>query len=179
VRWAPQTQSRRKELRIFGPLGIRKILETFDAAGDYKLLEQPFPLQIIEVEPNTQFEIFPGVAAQTFSTPHTTESMALRINETNGSSLVYTSDTGLSEELIQFCSGVTLLLMECSFFRNKPVKKHLELTEAMAIGRASGPTQLVLTHLYPEWDDIDLKAEAKELWSGETIEAFDGLQLEF
>jgi hypothetical protein len=32
--------------------------------------------------------------------------------------------------------------------------------------------------LYPEWDDIDLAAEARALWSGETIEAKDGLVLE-
>jgi len=139
VRWAPQTQTRRKGLRIFGPIGIREILETFDLAGDYKLLDQHFPLQVVQVEPNQRFEILPGIAGQTLSTPHTPESMALRVTESDGTSLVYTSDTGLSEELIYFCRGVTLLLMECSFFRDKPVKKHLELSEAMEIARASGP----------------------------------------
>jgi hypothetical protein len=36
----------------------------------------------------------------------------------------------------------------------------------------------VLSHLYPQWDGIDLAAEAKKLWSGETIEAHDGLWLD-
>jgi ribonuclease BN (tRNA processing enzyme) len=36
----------------------------------------------------------------------------------------------------------------------------------------------MLTHLYQEWDDFDLAAEARTLWSGETIEAKDGLRLE-
>ena len=179
VRWAPQTQRRRKELSIFGPHGLRRILETFDAAGEYKLLDQPFPLQLFEVEPNQQFEILPDIFARTFSTPHTPESMAIRISERDGNSIVYTSDTGLSEELIDFCGAASVLLLECSFHRGKPVKTHLELSEAMEIARVSAPERLVLTHLYPEWDEVDIVAEAKKLWPGETIEAFDGLHLEF
>jgi len=34
----------------------------------------------------------------TFSTPHTRESLAIRLTDKNGSALVYTSDTGYSEE---------------------------------------------------------------------------------
>jgi hypothetical protein len=36
----------------------------------------------------------------------------------------------------------------------------------------------VLTHLYAEWDGVDLAAEARQLWVGETIEAKDGLVLD-
>ena len=41
----------------------------------------------------------------------------------------------------------------------------------------SGARRVVLSHLYPEWDDVDLAAEARRLWDGETIEARDGLRL--
>ena len=101
--------------------------------------------------------------------------------ETNGSPRLYeTYRIGFrySDELIEFAPGATVLLMECSFYKNKPVKAHLELTEAMEIARKCNPQKLVLSHLYSEWDGIDLAAEAKKLWPGETIEAFDGLRLE-
>jgi ribonuclease BN (tRNA processing enzyme) len=49
----------------------------------------------------------------------------------------------------------------------------------MRVAQESAPEKLVLTHLYPEWDNIDLAAEARALWSGDTIEAKDGLKLEF
>jgi ribonuclease BN (tRNA processing enzyme) len=68
--------------------------------------------------------------------------------------------------------------MECSFRRNKPVQKHLELADAMLVAREAEPRRVVLTHLYPEWDGVDVVAEARELWAGETIEAADGLRLE-
>ena len=89
-----------------------------------------------------------------------------------------TSDTGPSEGLAEFARGADLLLIECSFRRAKPIQNHLELTEAMDIVRRAAPKKAVLTHLYPEWDEIDVASEAKALWSGETIAAADGLVLE-
>jgi ribonuclease BN (tRNA processing enzyme) len=165
-------------LRIFGPNGVRRIIAAMNDSNNYQLFQQAFAVEIAEVGPGTDFEIIPGVAARTFSTPHTEESLALRLKAEDSKLFVYTSDTGFSEDLIPFAKDVDLLLMECSFRRNKPVQKHLELVEAMNLARECAPKRLVLTHLYPEWDEADLVAEARPLWSGETIEAKDGLRLQ-
>jgi ribonuclease Z len=179
TRSAPQTQERLQPLRIYGPVGFIKILQAIDQANGYRLLNQPFPMELIEVGPGKEFELLPGLAAATFSTPHTRESLAIRLKDKSGTVLVYTSDTGYSEELGEFAKGASLLLMECSFYRNKPVNTHLELTEAMQLARKCAPRKLMLSHLYFEWDGIDLAGEAQKLWPGETIAAFDGLRLEF
>ncbi|HZM97872.1 MAG TPA: ribonuclease Z [Pyrinomonadaceae bacterium] len=178
LKWSPQTQDRTKPLRIFGPEGLRRIIEAVDNSNNYRLFEQSFPIEIVEVEPDADFQILPGIVANTLSTPHTPESLALRLNDEDSKLFVYTSDTGFSEDLVQFAKHADLLLMECSYRRNKPVQKHLELADAMRLAQACAPRQLVLTHLYSEWDNIDLAAEARTLWSGETIEAKDGLRLE-
>ena len=178
MKWAPQTQSRTKPLRIFGPEGLRDIVETVSESNNYGLLEQPFPVEIVEVASNASFEIVPGINATTLKTPHTKESLALGLKDDDSQLFVYTSDTGFSENLGPFAKHARLLLMECSFRRNKPVQKHLELADAMRLAHECAPEKLVLTHLYPEWDKVDLAAEARPLWSGETIEAKDGLQLE-
>jgi ribonuclease BN (tRNA processing enzyme) len=177
-KWAPQTQSRSKPLRIFGPAGLKRIMQTINESNHYPLFEQPFPLEFVEVEPSADFQILPGLVAHTFSTPHTDESMALRLKDESSKSFVYTSDTGFSENLAAFANEVDLLLMECSFRRNKPVEKHLELTDAMKLAEMCRPRKVVLTHLYPEWDGFDLAAEARQFWAGETIAAYDGLELE-
>jgi ribonuclease BN (tRNA processing enzyme) len=44
--------------------------------------------------------------------------------------------------------------------------------------RLAEPHKIILTHLYFEWDGIDLESKAKELWPGETMAASDGLRLE-
>ena len=178
VKWAPQTQDRSKPLRIFGPKGLQRLVETVSDSNDYGLLEQPFPVEIVEVEPNEEFEILPGLSASTLKTPHTPESLALGLKDDDSKLFVYTSDTGFSEDLAPFAKDAALILMECSFRRNKPVQKHLELADAMRIAHASAPDKLVLTHLYPEWDHANLVEEARALWPGETIEAKDGLRIE-
>src|ERR1044072_6020351 len=178
TKYAPQTRERRKPFNIFGPRGTEKLLRRFDEAYDYGLFEQPFPVEVSEVAPRAEFELLPGLRAATFSTPHTSESLALRLTDAGGTSLVYTSDTGFTEALAGFARATNLFLMECSFFRSKPVKLHLELEEAMRLARQSGARRVMLAHLYPEWDGVDIEAEAKRLWEGEKIEARDGLRVE-
>jgi ribonuclease BN (tRNA processing enzyme) len=178
TKWAPQTQSRTKPLRIFGPEGLRNIVDAINESNNYGLLEQRFPVEIIEVAAGANFEIVPGINATTLKTPHTKESLALGLKDEDSKLFVYTSDTGFSEDLGPFAKHAALLLMECSFRRNKPVQKHLELADAMRLAHECAPEKLVLTHLYPEWDNFNLAAEARPLWPGETIEAKDGLQLE-
>lgn len=176
---APETRDRKKPLRIFGAKGLKLLLEKFDEANDYKLLAQPFPVEIIEVEPLEKFEILAGIEAVALDTPHTPESLAIHLRDENGKTLVYTSDTGFTKEIGTFAGAADLLLMECSFFRDKPIEKHLELSEAIYLIRYAKPKRAVLTHLYPEWDAVNFQKEvAKFSPICEVIEAKDGLRFE-
>lgn len=178
LKWAPQTQGRTNSLQIYGPEGLGNLLNAFNDANNYRLFAQPFPIEVNEIAPGDEFALLPGVVATTTKTPHTKESLALHLKDSDGTMFVYTSDTGVSAELAQFAANVDLLLLECSFRRNKPLATHLELVEAMCLAQQVGPAKLVLTHLYPEWDGADIVSEAKSLWSGDVIEATDGLRLE-
>jgi len=178
AKWAPQIQNRTKPLEIFGPAGLAQLINAVDDSNNYRLFEQAFAIHIVEVAPTCDFEILPGLTATTFPTPHTKESLAFRLKDDDLKLFVYTSDTGFSDDLAKFAKDAALLLMECSYRRNKPVQKHLELADAMRVAEECAPEKLILTHLYPEWDNVDLVSEAKALWSGETIEATDGLTLE-
>ncbi len=174
---APETQNREKTLTIFGAKGLKKLIVSFDAANDYGLLEQPFPLEIIEVEPLDKFEILPKVEAVAVKTPHTAESLAIHIRDQD-KTLVYSGDTGFTKDLGTLARGVDLLILECSFFKNKPTEKHLELSEAMYLVGYAKPKKVILTHLYPEWDAVDFQAEVNKLSpSCEVVEARDGIKL--
>jgi ribonuclease BN (tRNA processing enzyme) len=94
TKWAPQTQARRKPLRIFGGKGLRELVEAFDKASQYSLLDQAFAIEVVEVHSESSFEILPGMNAQVLSTPHTRESLAIRLLDRERKTLVYTSDTG-------------------------------------------------------------------------------------
>lgn len=178
TKYAPETQNRIKPMYIFGPPGIKGLVNGFDLVNDYGLLEQPFPLEVVEIEPGRSFEIFDGLKAKSFSTPHTAESSAVRIEETGGGSLVYTSDTGYSTNLGAFARAVDLLLIECSFVKDKPVEKHLEIRDVAQMARFSMAEKIMLTHFYPEWDNVVFSDEVDDISVfGEVIEAIDGLRL--
>ena len=99
---APQTQARRKPLTVYGPRGLEKLFRAFDEANNYGLTKQPFPLEFKEIAPRSSFDLLPELHAETFSTPHTSESLALKLTDERGASLVFTSDTGYTDALADF-----------------------------------------------------------------------------
>ncbi|MGD9563217.1 MAG: MBL fold metallo-hydrolase [Pyrinomonadaceae bacterium] len=178
-RYCEEMKDRKKPLRIFGGPGLKLLLQGFNDLKDYKLLDQPFPLEIIEIEPLEKFEIAPGLDAVALSTPHTDESHAIHLRDSDGSTLVYTSDTGFAETLAAFARKVGLLVIEASFPKDKPSENHLELSEAMYLIRKAEPGRAMLTHLYPEWDDLDFAAELRKFSPPcEVVQAYDGLAVE-
>ena len=173
-----EMKQRTKPMRIFGTEGLKDLLARFDEVNNYRLLEQPFLVEIVEIEALEQFEILPGVEAVAMKTPHTPESHAIHIRD-GEKTLVYSADTGFDEKISAFANRVDLFILECSYPEDKPVEKHLELAEAIFLIRKASPKRAMLTHLYPEWDDVDFAAEiAKFSLTCEVIEAVDGLKLD-
>lgn len=178
LKYAPETQSRAKPLKIFGAEGLRKLLEGFDKAGNYRLFDQPFQLEIIEIETLEEFEILPDLFAVPVKTPHTDESHALCLRDKNNKTLVYTADSGMTMVLGDVAKNVDLFICECSFVKNKPTEKHIELAEAMHLARYAKPKKMLLTHFYPEWDGFDFRKEVEKFSPlCEIVEATDGLRL--
>jgi ribonuclease BN (tRNA processing enzyme) len=176
---APEMTDRKKPLRIFGPPGIKRLIDSLSRVNNYRLLEQPFPVEIVEIKELEPFEIVAGVEAVAMRTPHTDESHAIRVRDADEKTLVYSSDTGFSEIVATFANRVDLFLLECTFIKDKPIEKHLELAEAMFLVRKAHPKRAMLTHFYPEWDEVDLdKAVMGFSPLCEVLEALDGLRVE-
>jgi len=172
-------KERKKPLRIFGPNGLKHLIAKIDEVNNYRLLEQPFPVEIIEIKEHEKFAILPGVDAVALKTPHTDESLAIRIRDVDDRTIVYSADTGFSEAVGAFGNDVDLLILECTFVRDKPVRKHLELREAILLINQARPKRAMLTHFYPEWDNVNFAAEVEKLGPiCEVIEAVDGLDLD-
>lgn len=171
--------TREKPLRIFGGPGLKNLLDAINSSYNYKLYDQPYPLEIREVGHLDKFEIAEGVTAVACSTPHTDESLAIHLRDAEDKTLVYTADTGFGKEIAAFAREVDLLVIESSYVKDKKTEKHLELEEAMYLIRKAMPKRAVLTHLYQEWDDVDGEAEiAKFSPECEVKLAFDGMRLE-
>ncbi len=168
-------QGREKPLRIFGPAGLAQLISKLDAQNNYCLIEQPFPVEIIEIDELERFEIVKGVEAISMKTQHTDESLAIHIRDAD-KTLVYTSDTGFDASLAAFATGVDMFLLECTFYQSKLVEKHLVLAEAMHLIRKAKPGRAMLTHFYPEWDSVSFEKESGKFNPRcKVFEAVDGL----
>lgn len=179
VKHADEMKKREKPLMVFGPKGLKKLISRFNDVHDYKLLEQPFPVEIVEIDALEEFEIVEGVTAVAMSTPHTDESHAIHLRDADGTTLVYSADTGFDDTIAALANRVDLLILECTYLRDKPLKKHLELAEAMHIIRKAHPSRAILTHFYPEWDSVDFQAEVRKFSPMcEVIEGTDGLTVD-
>jgi len=175
---APEMRERKNPLTIYGPKGTERLFDGISSARDYKLREQPFPVKVIEIDEAEKFEIVPGVEAVTMKTPHTDESLAIRIRD-GQTTLMYSADTGPDEKIADFAAGVDLMLLECTFVREKPSQKHLVLREAIHLINQARPRRAMLTHFYPEWDNVDFEKEvAAQSPMCEVVQAEDGLTLE-
>jgi ribonuclease Z len=179
ARHAPETRKRTKPLRLFGGKGLEALIDKFNDAAGRKLYDQPFPLEVVEIEPLERFEIAPHLTAIALKTYHTDESFAIRVEDADGEVLVYTSDTGFAKEIATFSRGADMMIIESSFVKDKPMDRHLELAEAMYLINKARPKRAMLTHLYYEWNNVDLDLEVGRFEPVcDVLEARDGLRLE-
>jgi ribonuclease BN (tRNA processing enzyme) len=147
--------------------------------NNYRLFKQPFPVQIVEIEALERFEILTGATAVAISTPHTAESLAIRIESLEEKSLLYTSDTGFGKDVAAFARDTDLFILESSFVRNKKTEIHLELSEAMYLIGKAKPKRALLTHFYADWDEVSFaEVIARFEPACEVIEAVDGARFE-
>jgi ribonuclease BN (tRNA processing enzyme) len=165
-------------LTVMGPAGTkRKLALMAEVFGDH--LSQPtFDLTVDEIAAGDERLLGDVVKFSVCKTPHTPESLAFRI-DTARASFGYTGDTTESDEVGKFFIGVETLVMECATPDDQPIPVHLTPSSAARIANMARPRRLVLTHAYPQLDRATLPQVMREVgWSGETLVAKDGLELE-
>lgn len=138
-------------------------------------LEPPGGLmQLQELSPEDPDEAaWEGLTVKSAPTNHTEGSLAFRI-EAGSRSLVYSGDTDVSDSLVALARGADLLVLEAA--NPFKVPGHLTPAEAGRLAARAGVPRLLLTHFYPPCDAVDVVALAAQEFSGEIIQAEDGLK---
>jgi len=105
---------------------------------------------------------------------HPVETFGFRFSH-DGRSVVYSGDSGETEELEALASGADVFLCEAAFLDGPDLPQDLHLTARQAAGYAAraGVGQLVLTHLQP-WNESDQAVREAADFGGELALAFPG-----
>ncbi len=91
-----------------------------------------------------------GLTVTTVPVKHNPESIAVRLEEK--SSVTFSGDTDVSPNLVRLADKTDTLVVECAFPERK-VKGHLNLAALDRMVQKAQPRRVILTHLYPDWDD--------------------------
>jgi len=93
--------------------------------------------------------------------------------ETDNHSIVFTGDTDFHDRLVDFCEGADLVVADCSMPDDNKVEGHMTPSECARVSSSANVDKLVLSHLYPEVDNTDLRSRVKADFEGEVAVAED------
>ncbi|MGV3707473.1 MAG: MBL fold metallo-hydrolase [Gemmatimonas sp.] len=179
-RWG-QLPPRTEPVTIVGPVGTRSLLERQAAAFGAWVLDPGFPIIVEEIPPDHTVSLSNSpsdtLSLSSFKVPHTAESMAYSIVH-NDKRLVYTGDTSFDPRVGEWAAGCDVLLSECSLPDEMAIAEHLTPRQTGALAAIAQPSLLLLTHLYPPLDHVDVRAQVAEQFSGQSVIATDGFSIE-
>ncbi len=176
----PGGNTRKGPLTIIGGSGFLKFYNDLCQAYGHWIELPPDLLNIVELDvhsPDTRK--FGHALMESSPVEHNRESIAYRITDPGGISVVYSGDTEFSDNLVALAQNADLFICESAFPDDLKVKGHLTPSLAGSIATTAKVRKLVLTHLYPECDRVDIKSECRKTYSGPLVLAEDLLKIRF
>ncbi len=168
-----ELRPRQKDLWLAGPPGLDGLLASFRTAYPGWLEERGYRLEVkILSLPCWETE---GWRLSAAAVNHNPESLAYRLENRSGRSVVYSGDTGESDSLVRLARGADLLIVESSFPADLVPPSHLSPEAAGRLARRAGVGRVLLTHLYPPCEGIDPAALCRREFEGEVSVAEDGM----
>ncbi len=119
-----------------------------------------------------------GWRVETMPVRHNPESVAYRVSLDHGPAVVYSGDTDYSENLVALAREADLLICEAARPDEDPVRGHLTPSLAGRMAAEAGAHQLLLTHFYPDCENVDLAAQCRRTYAGPVLLARDLMTLE-
>jgi ribonuclease BN (tRNA processing enzyme) len=167
-----QLPPRSAPVDVIGPVGTQALLEKLlTAYGDW-VLKPGFDVRITELAPGASYDLV-GATLSCTKVPHTPESMAYSITE-GARRLVYSGDTGFDPSFAEWARACDLLVLECSLPQSMAIVEHLTPEQCGELARIAEPRRLVLSHLYPPVESVDIAAIVAAKYNGPLVIAHDG-----
>ena len=166
--------SRREPVFIYGAEGFRAFHSALVQAFGEWVVPEPGRVVFEEVPVSHPAAVqSPPLVLRTSPVRHTAMSLAWRIEDEKGRSVVVSGDTDYCGEIVELARGADILVLECAMPEGHKVEGHLVPSEAGRIASEAGVGCLVLTHFYPECDLHDMEGPVREHYDGRFILARD------
>jgi len=92
---------------------------------------------------------------------------------------VYSGDTDFSNNLVTLANEADLLICESALPDELKANGHLTPSLAGKTAAMANVKKLILTHFYPECDEVDIEKQCRKTYGGELILAEDLMKINF
>jgi ribonuclease BN (tRNA processing enzyme) len=162
---------RRRPLTILGPPGTAARVGELQRTMYRELAARPLPFELryLEVRPGTAVPVA-GADVLPFRVPHQEREISLGLRlRIGGKTILYSGDTGWTENLVVQSADTDLFICECCFFETR-VAFHLDYPRLSENHHRFGCRRLVLTHLGREVLERRDELEIELAWDGLVVE---------
>lgn len=164
----------RRDLTLVAGNGFTAFFNGLRAVYGHWIELPPDRFQIVELDTNQpDRHSFPSFRVASMPVAHRPESLAYRIEDTAGKSLVYSGDTDVCDNLVELATGADVMICESAFPDGQKTAGHLTPSLAGEIAQSAGVRRLVLTHFYPACDEADVENQCRSTYNGSVILARD------
>ncbi|MBU4463234.1 MAG: ribonuclease Z [Proteobacteria bacterium] len=175
----PEIERRQKPLTIVAGSGFSEFYDRLKNVYGEWIELKPELINIVEMDNKGKDSIdFGDFTVKSIPVEHSDESIAYRTTGSCGKSVVYSGDTDFSDNLVTLAKNADILICESALPDELKVKGHLTPSLAGGIATQANVKKLVLTHFYPECDQVDIEKQCRKTWSGPLVLAEDLIKIE-
>ncbi len=170
----PDRNARTRLLRILGGSGFKRFYQALQGAyGDWIVLPgEQMALTEIDTLAGESFH-FEDFTVKARPVDHRPESLAYRIEDAAGTVVAYSGDTDPCEGLVAAARLADLFICESAMPDGRKVPGHMTPGLAGQAATQAQARRLVLTHLYPPCDEVDIVKQAQGTYKGPVFAAED------
>lgn len=174
-----ESSLREKPLTLLAGPGFSEFFKGLTGVYGTWIQLPPEMVRLVELYPNNLGEMdFEDFSLSFAPVSHSPESLSYRILDTAGKAIVYSGDTDVCETLRDLAKDADMLICESAMPEALKVSGHLTPSLAGGIAADARVKKLVLTHFYPECDEVDVAGECRRSFDGPIVLARDLMELE-
>lgn len=165
--------------KFIGPTGIGKFMFNYSQNSELLALNKWNKIEFVDYQPSMDFGNFKFKA---FKVEHSTfgfkaNAYSLRF-EVNGKIIAFSGDSTDCLGVRDACKNADLFICDASYSKGKSSPAHMDTSSIGEISQSSQVKKVLLTHFYPQVENMDLIPEVKEEFAGVVIKGEDLTEIE-
>lgn len=165
--------------QIIGPKGIYKFLLRISDIYQLPSLKNWEKIKLADVKPSQEIG---KIKIEAFKVKHNAFGVLAKANayrfSHEGKTIAFSGDSIHCLGIEKACRNADLFVCDASYPKGEANAAHMDTKDVGEISKKCRVKKVVLTHLYPQYDNVDLVSEVKEYFPGEVLKGKDLMEIE-